>query len=60
MPPCLDCPDREVGCHSKCEKYIKFRADLDQHKAEIEKNLRADKMVEAFQAQQCLKVKRLK
>lgn len=19
--PCLDCPDREPGCHGKCEKY---------------------------------------
>ena len=23
--PCLDCPDREMGCHSKCEKYQKYR-----------------------------------
>lgn len=22
--PCKDCPDRVVGCHSKCEKYKKF------------------------------------
>lgn len=19
--PCLDCPDRAVGCHGKCERY---------------------------------------
>lgn len=23
--PCLDCKDRYVGCHGKCEKYAKFR-----------------------------------
>ena len=23
--PCKDCPDREVGCHSKCSKYKVFR-----------------------------------
>lgn len=22
--PCKDCPDRVLGCHSKCEKYIAF------------------------------------
>ena len=28
--PCINCCDREVGCHSKCEKYKKFRSDLDE------------------------------
>lgn len=23
-PPCKDCPDRYVGCHSTCEKYIAY------------------------------------
>lgn len=26
---CKDCPDREVGCHSKCEVYLKYRAKQD-------------------------------
>jgi hypothetical protein len=30
-PPCLDCKDRYVGCHVKCEKYIEFRKSLDDH-----------------------------
>ena len=28
--PCKDCPDREVGCHSTCEKYKAFRAEKDR------------------------------
>lgn len=32
--PCKGCADRVPGCHGKCEKYIKFRADLDKSKAE--------------------------
>ena len=24
IPPCKDCPDRAVGCHSICEKYITY------------------------------------
>lgn len=22
--PCKDCKNREIGCHSTCEKYIKY------------------------------------
>lgn len=31
---CYKCTDREVGCHSKCEKYIQERRKLDEKKAE--------------------------
>ena len=24
--PCKDCPDRKMGCHGRCEKYLAFRA----------------------------------
>lgn len=37
LAPCKDCPDREVGCHSKCERYTSFRKELDEYnKAEAE------------------------
>lgn len=26
--PCKDCKDREVGCHSKCNRYLKFKEEL--------------------------------
>lgn len=22
--PCKDCPNRQIGCHSKCEKYQEY------------------------------------
>lgn len=31
--PCKNCLDRELGCHSTCEKYIQFQVD---NKAETE------------------------
>lgn len=31
--PCKDCPDREPGCHAKCEKYQTWRHELDQVRA---------------------------
>lgn len=24
--PCLNCQDRQIGCHGKCEKYLKYAA----------------------------------
>ena len=27
--PCYQCPNREVGCHGKCEKYLAYRAQID-------------------------------
>lgn len=32
--PCKDCEDRNVGCHSKCEKYIEFKRMRDERKTE--------------------------
>lgn len=29
-----DCPDRQPGCHSKCEKYKRERAEYDKRKSE--------------------------
>lgn len=26
--PCKDCKERALGCHSKCEKYAKFKESL--------------------------------
>ena len=27
---CVDCTKRELGCHSKCEEYLKQRAKYDE------------------------------
>ena len=27
--PCKNCPNRVMGCHSKCDKYAEFRAYRD-------------------------------
>ena len=30
MSVCKDCETRTVGCHAKCESYIKFREDREK------------------------------
>ena len=39
MCPCKDCETRTVGCHAKCESYIKFREDREK-KAEARNKAR--------------------
>lgn len=41
--PCLNCSNRAIGCHSKCEPYTDYRAridDLNNKKAEAKKQTR--------------------
>ena len=32
--PCIDCPDRKVGCHGKCDKYKKFKDKMNKMRKE--------------------------
>lgn len=34
--PCYDCPDREIGCHSDCDKYLCYKEKLKEKKAFLE------------------------
>lgn len=27
--PCVNCPDREIGCHGHCEKYLEYCRQKD-------------------------------
>ena len=33
--PCVDCGERATGCHSRCFKYVLYRAALRQHKKKV-------------------------
>ena len=30
--PCKDCKERELGCHCSCERYIRFKAAVEQER----------------------------
>lgn len=34
--PCYDCPDREIGCHSKCIYYEIYKEKSKKKKAFLE------------------------
>lgn len=51
---CKDCPDRSVGCHAECERYIQEKAEYDEQKALIlerkkEDNAVRDAKIKAFE-----------
>ena len=35
LPPCKDCENREIGCHSRCDAYIKYKLKLNDAKKDI-------------------------
>jgi len=37
--PCKDCvpPVRQLGCHSRCPKYISWKKDYDEKKEQVRK-----------------------
>lgn len=42
--PCYGCEDRELGCHSSCEKYAEFKIKLDEFRSGRDTQLYLDKM----------------
>lgn len=36
--PCKGCTERNIGCHSECQKYIDFRTKLDEYNNTIREN----------------------
>ena len=43
-PPCTkDCPDRQLHCHSQCDKYIKWREEHLKLKQKIDKHNRDER-----------------
>ena len=44
IAPCKDCKERHVGCHSKCEKYLEYKKELQKakHQEKINKKIEDD------------------
>lgn len=40
--PCHKCAERAQGCHSKCEAYTTWRAELDEANAALRRRYNAD------------------
>lgn len=44
-PPCKDCDERFVGCHSQCEEYKKWRSARDEINDIVQKAKTEERMI---------------
>lgn len=54
-PPCKDCPDRHITCHSECTRYLRWK----EHLAALKAAERAEKDKESMFHQRHLKLRRI-
>lgn len=56
--PCLNCPDRKVGCKIDCERYAAFRKQLDERKQAMDKERNKNKLINEFKVDTIRKSKK--
>lgn len=57
--PCdRDCPNRTVGCHSECQKYIDLDIANKAHKAKIQEAKKLGRMFRELKRDGCEKERR--
>ena len=56
--PCRDCSDRTVGCHATCEKYAKYKKDMDKLRHELRKKMNEERATESYVADSVYRVQR--
>lgn len=62
-PPCYaengDCPDRDTGCHAKCERYKEWQIIHDAEKQKRYNIYCKDRDLDTFEIQQGERIRRL-
>ena len=56
--PCLGCKVREMGCHSKCEKYITWHEAHEEEKNQIKVELKKDTESIAIEVQRAERIQK--
>lgn len=59
-PPCKDCINRYVGCHSSCEEYQSFRISLNEYNDNLYKERYKDNLFNSFKKEVVRKTKKKK
>jgi hypothetical protein len=44
--PCKNCTDREVGCHSKCERYAEYKRAIEAESLKVFTSLKEERSLE--------------
>ena len=55
--PCKDCPDRHIGCHSDCERYLAWRKVYDERNSKVFNERSKSRAVDKYLIDRSIKVK---
>lgn len=56
--PCMDCEERQIGCHSNCERYQEYASKLRKTKLENTQRYKGQRMAEDYTQELYAKLKR--
>lgn len=55
--PCKDCPDRHIGCHSDCERYLARKKVYDEWNNKVFNERSKSRAVDKYLIDRSIKVK---
>ena len=55
--PCKDCPDRHIGCHLDCERYLAWRKVYDEWNSKVFNERSKSRAVDKYLIDRSIKVK---
>lgn len=58
--PCNGCSVRELGCHSKCDKYADYQNELFEYKKKVLRRKAEDEIVKGYVVKEQIKIARSK
>ena len=58
QPPCYQCDERILGCHSECDLYLTYRRALDKYNAQLRSDQEKEILINDFQIKQITKIKK--
>ena len=58
QPPCLDCPDRKVGCHGGCPKYAEYKIEVDESRTKVNEAIRKEVGIARYVKESVTKIKK--
>ena len=55
LPPCKDCADRHIGCHSECDGYKEWKEQEGKRKTDAVQTYRYERAVEDYEIKERIK-----
>ena len=57
-PPCKDCQDRRMGCHSKCELYTEWKKKFQDIQTQLYRHKMEDKRCRDYEMEKAKRMRK--